>query len=322
MVEKIDLRQRGAGVHHPDVAKLIAQCDGIIDRAEKLAGVGQGTFGKIRRGEAPYSDYIKQRIDAALAGNPIPKDTIMKQPATLALPETCPPLLAELIRFCGSKAKAARTLGTSEGTLYGVISGKPMPSAWVVRAKAQLGQPVIGAPSPANAPEGDEQTAPFVLWDGKSKGNFKTRAHGKSPSRTIKNVPQPILDLLAKHGGVVQRASSAAGITGNTIFKWMEGMAFTEDRQRVIHNAMHGKPTGMTNTMGEDYDKYTLGIAICMLKGSSFDRINDIADILNGKLIFRKNTKEGWIIMYKLAIDDLAKFKKLAMRDANEIICP
>lgn len=306
-----------------DVKNLIAKCDGVISRAEKLAGIGTGTFGKIRRGESPYSDYVKKRVEAALYGTPIPKEKPMLAPQPTTLPETYPPLLAELIAHCGSKAKTARTLGTSEGSLYGVIDGKPMPAAWVVRAKAQLGHPVIGA-APA-ADDSDEPATPFVLWDGKAKGTFKTRAHGKSKGRTIKNVPQPIIDLLNKHDGIIQRASTAAGITGNTMFKWMEGLAFTEDRQRVIYNAMHGKPTGMagmTNTMGEDFDKYSMGIAICMLKGSAFDHVNSIAEILNGRLIFRKNTKEGWIIMYKLAIDDLAKFKKLAMRDANEIICP
>lgn len=243
---------------------------------------------------------------------------------SLIIPDKCPPLLADLIRLKGSKAQAWRVLGTSEGTFYKIITGRgEMPPEWIVRAKAALGVPVIGAPVEHSPEPNAPQAPPFVPWDGKAKGTFQTRAHGKSKARTIKNVPQPLLDLMAKYNGVVQRASAAVGTTGNTLFKWIEGeIQFDETRQRKVHAATHGMPASNDFSLGEQFDKYTLGLAICLLKGGNFDRIADIADILNGRLVFRKNTSGGWLLVYKMATEDLLKFKKLALRDANEIVCP
>jgi len=90
-----------------------------------------------------------------------------------------------------------------------------------------------------------------------------------------------------------------------------------------VWSAMHGVTAAPSHsTMGQDYDKYTLGLAICLFSAPAFDRINDIADILNGRLVFKKSTKSGWLVIYKLGKEDLHKFKKLALRDANEIVCP
>lgn len=326
-MQKIDLRQRyNLDDFPPDVARLIEKCGGIY-KAEIYAAIANGTFGKLRDNKREYTIEMKDRVVAALNSNkPIRKDAKMtSQPLTV--PDKCPPILAELIRFKGTKAAAWKELGTSEGTFYKVINGGEMPAAWIVRAKTAMGQSVIGAPAAAPiAPAAPAPDIPeFVPWDGKTKGVVITKAWGKAAARKIKNVPQPLVDLVAKADGIVSAAAKMLGMTGGALFTWLEGVReFTLERQKRVHAALHGLPPmgGSSNSMGEEFDRYTLGIAICMMKGAAFDRIAEIAEILMAKMVFRKNTKGGWIIIYRMADEDLPKFKRLAQRDAEEIVCP
>jgi hypothetical protein len=255
----------------------------------------------------------KQKVLAALEGKKV--DTI--------LPETCPALIGQLLRAVRTRTAAAKILGTSDTTLRAVIDGsKEMPVQWIVRAKAELGMPVIGdaesepqaAPSPAGPP--------FVPWNGK-KVTVKIPGRNGGKPRFHKGVPEPLAKLIEKYGGNISQAAAACGHTSgaiNPIFQ--DSKKFKEPWQRKVFNALNGIP--QQERMSEDFDKYTLGLAIVMIGGSAqnFDRINDIADILNGRLVFRKNTKTGWLIIYRIATEDLPRFKKLAIRDANEIVCP
>lgn len=320
MIEKVDLRYRGTGDYPPAIKELLEKRGGNIGAVETYAGVSKGLFSKIRAGKEPFTPYVQEKIKKALEGNSMPP----KRPALHAttLPETCPPLLADLISFTGSKLKTAKALGTSEGTLYAVIGGKPMPPVWITRAKAAMGRSVIGSTQEPIAPE-TPQIPEFVLWDGKSKGVLDVQPRGKAKGRKIRGVPQPIIDLVAKFEGNSAAASRAMGMAPTSLLNWfIDGFTFTELKQRRVHAAMHGVPLSGANSMGEHYDKYELGLAICMMKGANFERIAEIADILNAKIIFKKNTVKGWIIIYRMADEDLPKFKRLALRDAEEIVCP
>lgn len=326
MIAKVDLRRKDDTQEYPPAIKeLLEKRGGTIGSVEKYAGVSLGLFGKIRGGKEPFSPYIQEKIKKALEGNPMPP----KQTAHLSpkIPETCPPALAELINFKGSKLQAAKALGSSEGTLYSVMNGKrDMPPVWITRAKTAMGQSVIEAPHEpiAIAIPATPQLPEFVPWNKKTKSVIKTKAWGKNKGRTIKNVPKPMADLVEKYDGIINKAAQALGMTGGAFLGWVEGKReFTLERQQRIHAALHGLvPVSTTNSMGEQFDKYDLGIAICMMKGTNFDRIADIAEILNAKMVFRKNTPKGWIIIYRMADEDLPKFKRLALRDAEEIVCP
>lgn len=321
-MEKVDLRNRSDKPYPPEIARLVIKYDGSPGQAERAIGMSMGLFSKIRNGTHPYTDFVRRRVIVALSE---PKQEDVKMSSIKNIPATCPPLLADLVRHKGAKTACFKLLSCSEATFYAVLRGKKdLPLAWIPKIKAELGQSLLGplAPSMEAPKEQQPQIPPFVPWDGKAKGNFVMEAWGKSKRRVIKNVPQPILDLLAKHGKIAP-AAAAAGTSANTLQKWMEGgPSFHDAAQRKIHAAMHGMPAGGSNSMGETFDKYSLGLAIVMLKGATFDRISDIAEILNGRMVFRKNTTSGWILIYKMATDDLPKFKRLALRDANEIVCP
>jgi hypothetical protein len=291
MTEKIDLP------YPPEVAALIEMHGGIVAYAEKAAGLAKGYIYKLRLGKKSFTPYIKEKVEAALKGEPMEKTSMRED--SLKVPDTCPPLIAELIKAKGSKKAATKVLGTSDGAFYAVLRGeRPMPPVWISRAKAALGQSVIGAPRELFSSEAPAQPAAppvpeFVPWDGKTKGSFTTKPVGQHKARTIKNVPKPILDLIAKFDGSVIGAARSVGLgTGTALLNWMEPGKFTVLKQRKLHAALHGQsPLGADrNSMGESYDKYETGFAICLMKGTNFDRIADIADILNAKVVFRKNT--------------------------------
>lgn len=237
------------------------------------------------------------------------------------LPKGCPPLLAELIRLKGTKKAAIELLGTSDGTFYAVLSGaREMSPEWIFKIKAALGQPLLGdqdgePPAPP--------IPPFVPWDGTIVTYTMKPKAGVKKGRMVK-APSPLAKLLEKYEGNVSQAARSMGHTSGAIHAILldPKKKYTEQWQRKVHNALHGAAPQMMQSMGENFDKFTLGIAIVMMGAGSFDRIQEIADILNGHLVFKKNTKGGWLMIYKMGVVDLQKFKRLAMRDANEIVCP
>lgn len=304
----------------PEVAQLIARHKGNVSAAERAAGISPSTFSKMRAGKVQLTNYYKQRVLAQL--NPEGTDMTTAKPPANPLPEKCPPLLAQLIEFTGTKKQAIRVLGTSDGTFYPVINGsKEMPPAWIIKAKAAMGQPVIGPAAPAESDAPD--VPPFALWDGKASDTIDIAGRGGQKGRKVKNVPEPLARLFAKGGGNMTTTSRMVSSSPNTVLKLMEDpKGFTERWQRKVHDALHNVAPAFSASMGIDADKFTLDLAIVTTKGVNFDRINDIADLLNARLIFRKNTGAGWLLIYKMATPDLPKFKKIAMRDATEIVCP
>lgn len=240
----------------------------------------------------------------------------------LTIPATCPPLLADLMRHLGTKRATIELLGVGNGYFYRVMGGtQKMPAEWIIKAKAALGQPVIGIPH--EEPPPDHQIPDFVPWDGKLVTVMVRGVPGTKP-KPLKGVPEPLAKLIDKLNGSRTGAANAMGRTAGYLSPFLTDPKnkFGEKAQRAVHQALHDVPPQDKHSMGEDYDKYSLGLAIVMTSATSFDRIQELAEVLNGRLVFRKNTKTGWLILYKMAIDDLPRFKRLALRDANEIVCP
>src|SRR5215831_19765101 len=104
----------------PELHDLLKKFGGKVGDAEKAAGIPVGSIGKMRKGADPYTEATKAKVIAVLEGKTPPKPSGASAP----LPETTPPILAELVHFVGSKAKAIKTLGTSDGRFYGVINGR------------------------------------------------------------------------------------------------------------------------------------------------------------------------------------------------------
>lgn len=317
---KIDLRQRyELSEFPPQVAELIEKCGGL-SKAEQYAGLANGMLGTLRNGKKIYTDGLAARVRDALASDkPVPrnptKEKTMAETPKLNTPETCPPILADLIRFKGSKAQAWRVLGTSEGTFYKAINGNgDVPPIWISRAKAAMGQPIIEAgPATPQVPE-------FVPWDGKLSPLILAPKPGHKKGRTIK-VPEPIAKLYAMHGNISQMAKSMGHTSGALTAMLEDHKKFTDRWQRKFHAAIHG--VSATPEAASDYDTYKLDLAIVMLKGGqNFDRVNELADALGGILAWKKNTKDGWMLIYSMRAETAAKFKRLAGRDASEIACP
>lgn len=317
------------GEYPPEIAQLIARHGGIVTKAEEAAGFDRGRFGKIRTRVKPYSDNVKQRVLAALENKE--GKNMPAPPKPLTIPETCPPLLADLIRFKGTKAQAIKALRTHDSTFYAVLGGKQMPPEWIVRAKVAMGLPVIG--TGAAEAQGEAHTQheapapqipPFVPWEKTTKSvNLRPKA-GQKKGRVLK-LPLPLALLIEKHGGVISRAAHSMGNTSGALTLMLKDHSkFNETWQHKVHNALHGLPPAFAERgqMGEDYDKYSLGLAIITMSANSYDRVQDIAEILSGRLVFKQNTTGGWLIIYKMAIDDLPKFKRLARRDVKSIVCP
>ena len=240
-----------------------------------------------------------------------------------SLGATCPPQLRELLRaFDWSYDKTAEATGLSSSYVANLARGQkgqrkagPRALQQIERAFNELN--AGAAHDPAAAPE-------FVPWDFKMRAIVlpKTKNRGK---RTIKGVPSMLADLIEKHETNFAAAGRAVGVAGSTIQVWAEEgpKKFDEKRQRMIFAGLHGTvPTGL-NGAGDEPDHYALGLAVVQLQAKHFDRINDVADLLNGRLVFKMNTTAGWLLIYRLkGEDELKKFKRIAMRDAAKIVCP
>lgn len=305
----------------PEVKQLIERHGGIVSAAEKAAGVSIRTFYKFYSGKRSFTDEMKARVMTAL--NNKPGDT-NPMSSKLVIPNRCPPLLAQIVKKHGSKVATRNLLGIGQTTFNHMIDGKvPVPAATIIKIKADLGHSVIGAPLEPEAPKSTVPAAPeFVPWDGKEKitVSLKPKA-GQKTGRKV-SVPKPLGLLIQKFPNLSAVAQSMGHTSGALTGMLDDPTRFNDKWQRKVHAALHGLTPTSGTSMGEEYDKYALDIAICFVRGANIDRIADIAEILFAKMVFRKSTKEGWLLIYSMATEDLRKFKRLALRDASEIVCP
>lgn len=240
---------------------------------------------------------------------------------------SCPPNLRELLRAVDwSYEQAANLTGLSQSYVANLARGQKgqRHAGPVALAKIDAGLRQVqgGVSVPAAAAQAPE----FEPWDNKVRSVVVPK--GKNPKikkRTIKNVPSMLADLVEKFDVNFAAAGRAAGVVGSTVQLWTEEGAkmFNEKRQRIIWAALHGTPPTGLNGTGDEPDRYTLGLAVVQLQAKNFDRINDVAELLNGRLVFKLNTGVGWLLVYRMkGEDDLKKFKRIAVRDSGKIVCP
>lgn len=315
----------------PEVLALLVHCKSI-NNAEITAGLANGTFGKLRDGKRAYTELTKQKVLTALDNFTRKQEDKLPMPIPHAvIPASCPPLIADLIKHVGSRYQARRALSCSEATLKKIIEGKAeLTPIWIERAKAALARAATLAPEgPAHlraamnahpfAPKPD--LPEFAPWDRKTFGEIAILRGGKKV-RTQKKVPMPIVALFNKMGSMAD-AGRAIGYSPGWLQNFIDNKREMNLKlQNKIHAAMHGQVPSSGEGVGEQFDEYRLDMAIVLTKAQNYDRIADMAEILNGKLLFKKSTTAGWIFIYSIKGDDARRFKKLAMRDAQEIVCP
>jgi len=244
---------------------------------------------------------------------------------TIELPETCPLPLAELINAAGGREAAGKIVRAGGNTLSQVIRGeRPMLPEWGQRIEEYFAGVKNEGGDGGSQPEGISLEAlaaspEFVPWDG-TRRTVTPIAKKGSKSKPVKNVPTPLADLIEKHKGNLTAAAKAMGYQALTsIYPVLKGTRkFDEKQQRRVYEALHGNAA----VFGREPDRYSLDMAIVQLQAKNYDRVNDIAGLLNGRIIFRMNTSSGWLIIYRLKSEDARKFKRIALRDSQKIVCP
>lgn len=239
-----------------------------------------------------------------------------------SLGASCPPSLRELLRAVDwSYDRASEVSGLSKSYVANLARGQKGQRHAGPEALQKIEQ---GLRSVGGGVSTHAEAAPeFVPWDNKLRTVIvpKTRT---TPKRMIKNVPSMVADLLEQHGVNFSAGARAMGVTGGTLRQLAHGeVEFNDKRQRLVFAALHGTlPTGL-NGAGEEPDRYSLGLAVVQLQAKNFDRVNDVAELLNGRLVFKLNTTAGWLLIYRMkGQDDLMKFKRIASRDSGKIVCP
>jgi hypothetical protein len=240
---------------------------------------------------------------------------------TTAKLDKCPPRLKELIEREGNTAAAADLMKVSKFSLRDIAKGKRPMASWVA-------EKVEAALSGATQQQGtgmetDNAPKTYPDWNGKRR-NVKTMGVGGKVTNT-KAVPEPLADLIEKFEGAKAATARALGYSG-----WGPIQAAYEDSEKYklkLHVKVLKVLAGEVPTIGpateQTPDTWKLGLAIVLLSLSEYDRIDEMANILGGQRIFRKGTKAGWLLIYKFPHKEKTEqFKRLAMRDASEIVCP
>lgn len=230
----------------------------------------------------------------------------------------------KLVEQEGTSKAAAKRAGIHPNTFSSVMTGnKPATAGNDKRVHDALAgkQPEERAVA---QPAQDQQPAlpPMEPWDGK-KVSVKMIGKNGEP-KTLKGIPEPLAKLIEMNGGSRGRTATAMGYGSSTaIDPLLKGeTAFSEHYQLKVHAGLHGVAPQLKQSVAAP-DMFQLGLAIVLLNLSQFERVEEIAEILNGKQLFRKATKVGWIVIYKFTTRTAnEKFKRLALRDAQEIVCP
>lgn len=245
------------------------------------------------------------------------------------LPNTCPIEIVDLIKAVGSKAKAQKVLRAGWEPFRDVVAGtKPMPADWqdkitrffVERAGVSPNDAVVAHVNDAPAPV--QAGVPFVPWDGAVHAVTFPAARGQK-KRVAKKCPVPIYELLSKHGMNISAACRDLGVSTGSLnpIIWAT-KPFADKLQRRVHAALHGTPEGAGVDDTDEPDRYTLDLAFVQLKATNYDRVNEVAELLNGRRVFRLHTPAGWLLVYRFKAEDARKFKRIALRDCQKIVCP
>ena len=244
--------------------------------------------------------------------------------------EKCPPELAELINRHGNVANAAKATGLSKWTMRDIGGGrKPFTEKFKAKVLEALATKTNGASHPNPPPV--IATSPFAPlgavpeWDG-ARRSVKYKAQ-KGKIKTERNLPSPVADLLEMHHGMKAQTARAAGYSGwgGMALHFKPDAKYRKNLHQRVMKALRGDAPTTTPTATADQgpDEYRTGFAIVILSLKDYERIDEMAAIIGGHRIFRKSTKAGWVVFYKFAHrDKTEQFKRLATRDASEIVCP
>lgn len=222
----------------------------------------------------------------------------------------------------GPKQRAAKAAGLHPAHFAKLSRGvEKTTEGTLARIRAALGDEAA-SPVPLQSSVSPPE---FVPWDQKTRSIVipKTKNRNK---RTIKNVPSMLADLIEQNDYNFAAVGRAMSVVGTTAQLWAEEGAeyFNEKRQRQVFAGLHGQiATGLNGSGADEPDRFSLGLAIVQLQAKNFDRVNDVAELLNGRLVFKLNTTAGWILIYRMkGQEDLQKFKRIVSRDSGKIVCP
>ena len=237
---------------------------------------------------------------------------------------TCPPDLFKALNQAGDMTKLSKASGISvypiKQSARGITKLNP-------HYQAQLDAYLRGEPM-----QQKETTSPFAPpppvvtppWDKKIVAiKFTNATTGK---KTTLKLPTLIAQLFERHHNVKNEVGRAMGYGGwNTVENNL-----AKNYERKLHArayaAVNGLPLPSNGgaTSESVQDAYTLGLAICLVGMSEFERLEEIAEIFGGVLVFRMTAgSTGWWAIYRISQrDKLEKFKRLASRDAKKIVCP
>ncbi len=253
----------------------------------------------------------------------------MTKPLLDIIKKTCPPDLFKMIETEGSFVKAAKAAGMGANTIASIAKGK-LDVSPVVQRRIDAYHAKHGGPITADKPtlaEADEPP-PVIIpkWDKKMETVKITKADG---SKQTFKMPALIARLFERHDNVKNEVGRALGYSGwNTVNDQITKGKYEEKLHARAYCAVNNYPVpGVVSRSGGEMeipDGFTLGIAICLVTLSEYERLEEIAEIFNGSLVFKMAAGvTGWIVIYRMsARDKLEKFKRLARRDAKRIVCP
>ena len=141
----------------------------------------------------------------------------------------------------------------------------------------------------------------------------------------LKDADKLIVDLMTKFGNNRSAATRSIGRTNGTLLKaWAtKKKIMTPDSRSRIEAVLRGEalpPKPVDPTL--DLDKYTLGFAIVIAAPAEFERLYDLGEALEGRWMFKMQSRGVWIAFLKAGADKLKVFKRIAARDASAIVCP
>lgn len=242
-----------------------------------------------------------------------------------------PPILAALVKQQGNFKRISEKVNYSVGILRQMARGeRPLPPELEIKMKALLA---------ADGGEVKDEAAsssallPITAWDGKRR-DAKLRPIKGKPT-ILKKIPAPLADLVDKltknKGEPVSQmdVARAIGMSGfNSIATHSKkDAAYNKNLHNKVIAALRGDvlPGSAAEVAGNSggVDTFKLRIAIVFTNAANYDRIAEIADVIGGRRSFRRNTKTALIVIYSFkSAGKTGQFKRLALRDATEIVCP
>jgi hypothetical protein len=244
----------------------------------------------------------------------------------------CHPLLAQCIVHAGGVQPLADAAHMGSNNLRLIRDGE-RPLTERVRAKlaAYANQHKLEIETASvTAVVADQARAPqpalpaLVPWDGKSFVAVEVQAKMGEKPKKFKKCPAPLAEALNAVGGSRLKLAKALGFTHATpISDVLNGVkSFDVKMQTKLHRLRHGLSPSTDEPAAQD--DFKLGIAICLTALNTYERLEEIAEVLQGARIVRRGTgTAGWLVIWRFPTNEKTMtFKRLAHRDAKEIICP